>query len=254
METETTHMKSAGEPGDACAMVIFGASGDLTKRKLIPALYNLAKDNLLSREFALTGCARPEMSHEQFRDKCTEELKQFATGQVDPDVWHWFVRRLYYLSGDFSDPAAHQNLTAPLLGVAGHAVIIYFSYSHCLTAMEPPVSFDANAGLGSVDMAFNYADYFNATPQTGYERLLYDCMLGDTRPYSSDPIWWKRRGTWWRRFRMFGERWSPGSFRTTPPVPGDLRKPMNFWSRMAGIGTTRRPFDRTSMRPAAGVP
>jgi hypothetical protein len=100
METEATHeIRSAGEPGDACAMVIFGASGDLTKRKLIPALYNLAKDNLLSRDFALVGFARPEMSHEQFRDKCTEEVKQFATGQVDADLWHWFVRRLTMSAG-----------------------------------------------------------------------------------------------------------------------------------------------------------
>ena len=56
--------KYAGDPGDACSMVIFGASGDLTKRKLIPALYNLAKENLLSREFALIGFARPEMTTE----------------------------------------------------------------------------------------------------------------------------------------------------------------------------------------------
>jgi glucose-6-phosphate 1-dehydrogenase len=118
METETNLAngsdRSAGDPGDACAMVIFGASGDLTKRKLLPALYNLAKDNLLSRDFALIGFARQEMSHEQFRAKCTEELKQFATGQVDADLWHWFVRRLYYISGDFTDPVAYQNLKAVL--------------------------------------------------------------------------------------------------------------------------------------------
>src|SRR5215813_7182554 len=102
--------KLSAEPGDACAMVIFGASGDLTKRKLIPALYNLAKDNLLSREFALIGFARPEMNTEQFRQKCSEEIRQFATGQVDPDIWHWFVRRLYYVSGDFTDPGAFQSL------------------------------------------------------------------------------------------------------------------------------------------------
>ena len=106
--------KFVADPGDACAMVIFGASGDLTKRKLIPALYNLAKDNLLSRDFALIGFARPEMTTEQFRDKCSEEIQQFATGQVDPDVWHWFVRRLYYVSGDFADPAAFQNLKTAL--------------------------------------------------------------------------------------------------------------------------------------------
>ncbi len=117
-ETEMTAPKAAdnvaGHAGDPCAMVIFGASGDLTKRKLIPALYNLAKDNLLSREFALVGFARPEMSHEQFRDKCCEELKQFATGQVDSDLWHWFARRLYYVSGDFSDPAAYAKLKTVL--------------------------------------------------------------------------------------------------------------------------------------------
>jgi glucose-6-phosphate 1-dehydrogenase len=106
--------KYAGDPGDACVMVIFGASGDLTKRKLIPALYNLAKDNLLSREFALVGFARPEMTTDQFRQKCSDEIQEFATGQVDPDVWHWFVRRLYYISGDFADPAAFESLKKTL--------------------------------------------------------------------------------------------------------------------------------------------
>jgi glucose-6-phosphate 1-dehydrogenase len=106
--------KFAGDPADPCTMVIFGASGDLTKRKLIPALYNLAKDNLLAREFALVGFARPEMTTEQFRDLCTEEIKQFATGRVDPDIWHWFVRRLYYVSGDFTDAAAFQRLKTTL--------------------------------------------------------------------------------------------------------------------------------------------
>ena len=61
-----------GKQGDPCVMVIFGASGDLTKRKLIPALYNLAKDNLISREFALIGFAKPEMTTEQFRERCSE--------------------------------------------------------------------------------------------------------------------------------------------------------------------------------------
>ena len=57
-----TNHTGAGRPGDPCIMVIFGASGDLTKRKLIPALYNLAKDNLLSKEFALVGMARNELT------------------------------------------------------------------------------------------------------------------------------------------------------------------------------------------------
>src|SRR5271166_5067055 len=105
----------AGRPGDPCVMVIFGASGDLTKRKLIPALYNLAKDNLLSKEFALVGFARNELTSEQFRDEIGKEIGEFATTTVDPDLWHWFSRRIYYLSGDFGDPKAYQTLNE-LLG------------------------------------------------------------------------------------------------------------------------------------------
>ena len=83
-----------GKPGDPCAMVIFGASGDLTRRKLIPALYNLAKNELLSREFAVIGVARSPMSTEEYRKKVSEDIKQFATDKVDPDIWEWFVRRM----------------------------------------------------------------------------------------------------------------------------------------------------------------
>jgi glucose-6-phosphate 1-dehydrogenase len=100
----------AGRPGDPCIMVIFGASGDLTKRKLIPALYNLAKDNLLSKEFALVGFARNELTSEQFRDMIGKEIGEYATTKVDPDLWHWFARRIYYMAGDFDDPAAYDKL------------------------------------------------------------------------------------------------------------------------------------------------
>ncbi|MEK7732685.1 MAG: glucose-6-phosphate dehydrogenase, partial [Planctomycetota bacterium] len=55
-----------GQPGAPCIMVVFGASGDLVKRKLIPALYNLTRERLLSREFAVVGFARHEMTHEAF--------------------------------------------------------------------------------------------------------------------------------------------------------------------------------------------
>jgi glucose-6-phosphate 1-dehydrogenase len=99
-----------GRPGDPCVMVIFGASGDLTKRKLIPALYNLAKDDLLSRQFAVVGSARRPMTNESFREKLTEDMKEFATGPVDSDLWDWFARRIYYLPGDGQDPETYQRL------------------------------------------------------------------------------------------------------------------------------------------------
>jgi glucose-6-phosphate 1-dehydrogenase len=104
----------SGSPGDACVMVIFGASGDLTKRKLLPALYNLAKENLLSRDFALVGFARPDWTTDQFRERCGDELKRFAAGQVDPEVWHWFARRISYVRGDFGDVSAFQRLKGAL--------------------------------------------------------------------------------------------------------------------------------------------
>ena len=104
-----------GRAADPCVMVIFGASGDLTKRKLIPALYNLAKDNLLSKEFAVVGVARNEMNSEQFRDMIGKEIGDFATTKVDPELWQWFASRIYYVSGDFDNPKVYQELSR-LLG------------------------------------------------------------------------------------------------------------------------------------------
>jgi glucose-6-phosphate 1-dehydrogenase len=114
-ETAKDNGSGPGRPADPCVMVIFGASGDLTKRKLIPALYNLAKDNLLSKEFAVVGVARNEMNSEQFRDMISQEIGDFATTKVDPDLWHWFARRIYYVSGDFDDPKVYEELSR-LLG------------------------------------------------------------------------------------------------------------------------------------------
>lgn len=102
-EPMTAAAPPVGKPGDPCVMVIFGAAGDLTRRKLFPALYNLARSQLLSREFAIIGVARHPMNTDAFRQKISDEIKQYATGEVDPDLWEWFVRRMHYLPGDFND-------------------------------------------------------------------------------------------------------------------------------------------------------
>ena len=103
-----------GKVADPCVMVIFGASGDLTRRKLIPALYNLAKAQLLPHEFAVIGIARSPMSSEDYRKKVTEDMKKFATGDVDPDLWEWFARRIFYLSGNFDDKATYGRIKEQL--------------------------------------------------------------------------------------------------------------------------------------------
>jgi len=103
-----------GEIAEPCVMVIFGASGDLTKRKLIPALYNLAKENLLSRQFAVVGFATRDYTTETFRRQISEDIREFATETVDQEVWEWLVRRLYYVQGSFEDAQAFVRLKAQI--------------------------------------------------------------------------------------------------------------------------------------------
>jgi glucose-6-phosphate 1-dehydrogenase len=102
------------QAGNPCAMVIFGASGDLTKRKLLPALYNLARDNLLSQEFALVAFARHDLTSDQFREKSTEDIKRFVPGELHSDTWQWLTRRMQYVRGDFNDRDAFGRLKAAL--------------------------------------------------------------------------------------------------------------------------------------------
>src|SRR5437870_11336547 len=93
-----------------CIMVIFGAAGDLTKRKLIPALYNLKKGDLLSDNFAVIGVARAELNDEEFRRRLRDDMKELDTDKVDEKVWQWLEERLYYLSGDFKDDQTFTRL------------------------------------------------------------------------------------------------------------------------------------------------
>ena len=103
-----------GRVADPCVMVIFGAAGDLTRRKLIPALYNLAKAELLSREFAILGISHNPMSDDDFRKKLADDIKQYAGNEVDGDIWEWFNTRLYYVTGDFGDKKLYSQLNGKL--------------------------------------------------------------------------------------------------------------------------------------------
>src|SRR5262245_7543839 len=106
-----------GRSADPCVMVICGAGGDLTKRKLLPALCNLAKAGLLSKQFAIVGFSRGARSDEDFRKQMTAEIKEFATSPVEPELWNWFLQRIYYLGGDFKDPSAYEALADRLTAV-----------------------------------------------------------------------------------------------------------------------------------------
>jgi len=98
-----------------CTVVIFGANGDLTKRKLLPALYRLAYDRRLSAGFAVVGISRTPMSDEAFREKMLESVKQFSEDtDFDENVWAGFAAGLYYVAGDIGDAALYQNLATRL--------------------------------------------------------------------------------------------------------------------------------------------
>ena len=95
----------------ACVVTIFGASGDLTKRKLIPALYNLALEKRLPERFAVVGYARSEMSDDDFRENMRAAVSEFSrTGLKDEDVWRQFASTLYYVRGGYEDDEGYLRL------------------------------------------------------------------------------------------------------------------------------------------------
>ncbi len=99
------------------AIVIFGANGDLTKRLIVPALYNLSRTGMLPPHFALVGMDHNNKSTDEWRDS----LKQFLAGilaknneSVDENLWQPIAREMCFLTGDFTDDGAYQKLADTL--------------------------------------------------------------------------------------------------------------------------------------------
>jgi glucose-6-phosphate 1-dehydrogenase len=120
MSVDTQVQRRGGESrgggaaaADPCVLVIFGASGDLTRRLLMPALYNMARDGLLPERFAVLGTARAEATTEEFRGRMAEALRTFHTSETfDQRVADGLVGRLHYAVGDPADAAAMGKLAA----------------------------------------------------------------------------------------------------------------------------------------------
>ncbi|MBS0540947.1 MAG: glucose-6-phosphate dehydrogenase, partial [Proteobacteria bacterium] len=85
-----------------CTLVIFGATGDLTKRLLLPALRNLRRDGLLPDQFKLVGIASRDIGDDGFREHLRKAMTEFKAGNGDADI-DWFLQRAHYLSGKFED-------------------------------------------------------------------------------------------------------------------------------------------------------
>jgi glucose-6-phosphate 1-dehydrogenase len=156
----------------ACALVIFGASGDLAKRKLIPALYELAREKLLPENFALVGFARTEMSDDDYRKECREAAQQFARSKpFNPEVWQRIEKATYYLAGqDYGDAQAHERLAGKLRELdKGHATagnrLFYLS--------TPPNTFEP-----IIDCLGSHADAYKSADGKGWQRIIIEKPFG----------------------------------------------------------------------------
>src|SRR5882762_8909329 len=103
---------------DPCIMVIFGGAGDLTKRKLVPALCNLAEQGFLPQQFAIIAVSTTELTTETLRARFTEDIETFALRPVAPEICKRLVGHTYYVRGDFADPSTYEQLKTKLAEVA----------------------------------------------------------------------------------------------------------------------------------------
>jgi len=110
------------KPADPCAMVIFGATGDLTKRLVMPALYNLSRTKVLPEQFALIGVARAEGTTESWRDQLYGTMKsyvgnavtEFDVSHIDEAAWKRLADKMTYIQGDLTNPDLYEKLRVAL--------------------------------------------------------------------------------------------------------------------------------------------
>ncbi|WP_043288753.1 glucose-6-phosphate dehydrogenase [Paraburkholderia oxyphila] len=122
-------------PAPPCTLVIFGAGGDLTKRLLMPALYNLAVDGLLDDGMKIIGVNHGERETGPWREDLHDALQKFAAdkastfhaGKLDDSAWNWVAQRLHYMAGEFEDDDTYQRLAQQLGGDAQGNVVFYLA-------------------------------------------------------------------------------------------------------------------------------
>jgi glucose-6-phosphate 1-dehydrogenase len=108
---EGLRLRRTPEP---CALVIFGASGDLTRRKLFPALYSLALRGLLPEHFGVVGVARSEESHDEFRERMKHAVQEFGRDEFRQETWDWLAEGTRYVATDFADEGGEDRVVEVL--------------------------------------------------------------------------------------------------------------------------------------------
>ena len=150
--TPVVRVTSSGVPrGEACVLVIFGATGDLAKRKLMPALYDLAASGFLSDRLDILGVGRSDMPLEEYRATMREAAATAKdTKNFTEEGWQSFAKRLHYTYGDFMDPVFYKDLAATLKKLQENG-----SSPNNLFYLSTPASIAPNiiSGLGGAGLA-----------------------------------------------------------------------------------------------------
>jgi len=120
-QQESTNIQTqSGSTVDPCTLVIFGGSGDLTRRKLLPAVYNLVLDGLLPPNYTVVGIGRKAWSDDEFRKVAREGIEKFSRQSIQDQTWEDFARRLHYVSGSIDDPHMYQGLRTRIEELEAH--------------------------------------------------------------------------------------------------------------------------------------
>lgn len=134
-------------PG-ATTLVIFGASGDLTRRKLLPAVYNLSRGNRLPARFAVIGVARSPLDDDSFREQFRESLREFVgAGAIQEEVAVSLAARIFYVRGELDDPGLYERITTRLNAIDGVEGVLYY------LAVPPSVYGTVAERLGTAGLA-----------------------------------------------------------------------------------------------------
>ena len=119
------NLRIEATPGPT-TLVIFGASGDLTKRKLLPAIYHLARNHRLPPRFAVVGVGRTQMDDNAFRDQFRDSLREFAKIEGDDEVASSLAGGLFYVAGELNDAALYQRIKAKLEAIGGTEGVLHY--------------------------------------------------------------------------------------------------------------------------------
>ncbi len=151
-----------------CVIIIFGATGDLTKRKLVPALFRMAQQRLIPAQFAIIGTARQEMSDQEFRDRMRQALTEFSEEtEIDEPSWQRFATGISYVSGNFSDTNTYTALQSKLRAVEAERQTQDNRIFYLATAPEFFVPIVQQLGASAL-----------AKPENGWTRIIVEKPFG----------------------------------------------------------------------------